>query len=261
MPFSLSWEADVILYTQPEFSPPMQCPYLPEKVLVYSTFHADGLSAGELSWLLSKGWRKFGHSFFRPACPGCKACVPLRVPVDRFRPSRSQRRVFRRCSGVRTTFGPLRYENALFDLYQSHSLVRFGQEHSFEDFAASLHSPSCPTLLSRYELGGRLVGAGYLDVGSDGLSSVYFVYDPQVSNLSLGVFSVLCEIAETARLGLPYYYLGYHVPGCDRMAYKAAFRPYQVFDWENGCWHEADTSRPDASSDTIHPLSGWTGRD
>lgn len=230
----------MILYTRPEFSPPMPCPYLPEKVLVYSTFHADSLTADELSTLLSRGWRKFGHSFFRPACPGCRACVPLRVPVARFRPSRSQRRVLRRCADVRVDFGPLRYESALFDLYHTHSHVRFGEEHSFEDFAASLHSPSCPAMLSRYEIDGRLVGAGYLDIGSDGLSSVYFTYDPAFSRLSLGVFSALCEIAETARLGLPYYYLGYHVPGCDRMAYKAAFRPYQFFDWNDGAWHEAD---------------------
>jgi arginine-tRNA-protein transferase len=176
--------------------------------------------------------------------------------VERFRPSRSQRRVLKRCSGIRTTFGPLRYESALFDLYQSHSQVRFGQEHSFEDFAASLHSPSCPTLLSRYELDGRLVGAGYLDLAYDGLSSVYFVYDPAVSHLSLGVFSVLREIAETASLGLPYYYLGYHVPGCDRMAYKASFRPHQVLDWEDGSWREGEASCPAGSPGTIPPLSG-----
>jgi arginine-tRNA-protein transferase len=246
----------MILYTRPEFSPPMPCPYLPGKVLVYSTFHADNLTPRELSELLSSGWRKFGHSFFRPACPGCRACVSLRIPVKRFRPSRSQRRVLKRCSSIRTTFGPLRYESALFDLYQSHSQVRFGQEHSFEDFAASLHSPSCPTLLSRYELDGRLVGAGYLDLAYDGLSSVYFVYDPAVSHLSLGVFSVLREIAETASLGLPYYYLGYHVPGCDRMAYKASFRPHQVLDWEDGSWREGEASCPAGSPGTIPPLSG-----
>jgi arginine-tRNA-protein transferase len=191
--------------------------------------------------LLSRGWRKFGHSFFRPACPGCRACVPLRIPVARFSPSRSQRRVLRRCADVRVDFAPLRYESALFDLYQTHSRVRFGEEHSFEDFAASLHSPSCPAILSRYRLEGRLVGAGYLDIGNDGLSSVYFTYDPDLSRLSLGIFSVLCEIAETSRLGLPYYYLGYYVPGCERMAYKATFRPYQFLDWDDGKWHETDT--------------------
>lgn len=251
----------MILYTRPEFSPPMPCPYLPDRVLVYASFYADSLDCRELAWFLSRGWRKFGHNFFRPACPGCRECIPLRVPVERFRPSRSQQRVLRRCAHLRVTFGPLRYESALFDLYHMHSRVRFGQENSFEDFAASLHSVSCPALLSRYEEDGRLVGAGYLDRSGDGLSSVYFVYDPEVSRLSLGIFSVLREIGETAALGLPYYYLGYVVPGCERMAYKARFAPHQLYRWEDGLWHEPGMEPRAPVPGVIEPFSGWTGPD
>ncbi len=251
----------MILYTRPELSPPMPCPYLPGKVLVYASFYADCLDGHELAWFLTRGWRRFGHNFFRPACPGCRACIPLRVPVERFRPSRGQERVRRRCAGVRVAFGPLRYESELFDLYHMHSRVRFGQENSFEDFAASLHSPSCPTLLSRYEVDGRLAGAGYLDAADDGLSSVYFVYDPAFSRLSLGIFSVLREIAEAARLGLPHYYLGYVVPGCERMAYKAGFTPHQLFRWEDGLWHEPGRAPEPPAPGMIPPFSGWTGPD
>ena len=246
----------MILYTRPELSPPMPCPYLPDRVLVYTSFYADSLDCRELAWFLSRGWRKFGHNFFRPACPGCRECIPLRVPVERFRASRSQQRVLRRCAHLRVSFGPLRYESALFDLYHMHSRVRFGQENSFEDFAASLHSPSCPTVLSRYEEDGRLVGAGYLDRSSDGLSSVYFVYDPDVSHLSLGTFSVLREIAETRRLGLPYYYLGYVVQGCARMTYKSKFAPHQLYDWEDGLWHEPGRIPEAPSPGMISPFSG-----
>jgi len=193
----------MILYSQPEFSQPAPCPYLPDRTLVYSFFFADSLSGAELSWFLSRGWRKFGHYFFRPACPGCRACTPLRVPVRRFKPSRGQKRVLRRCSRISVSFGPVRYEKELFDLYHTHSRVRFGQESTFDEFIANLHSASCPNLLARYEHEGRLLGAGYLDHGSDGLSSVYFVFDPAVSNLSPGIFSVLREIEETKNGGLP----------------------------------------------------------
>ena len=259
MPFFFGAGAGMILYTKPELTPPMPCPYLPGKVLVYASFYADGLDGPELTWFLSRGWRRFGHNFFRPACPGCRACIPLRVPVERFRPNRSQQRALRRCAHVRVTFGPLRYESALFDLYHSHSLVRFGQEHSFEDFAASLHSPACPVTLSRYEEGGRLIGAGYLDQGSDGLSSVYFVYDPDFSRLSLGTFSVLREIDEARSLGLPFYYLGYVVAGYDRMTYKSGFTPHQLFDWDDGLWREAGRAPEPPSPGMIPPFSGWTG--
>lgn len=230
-----SWKI-MIIYQRPEFSPPTDCPYLPGQTLVYEHFFADGLDALELDALLARGWRKFGHYYFRPACPGCRACTPLRVPVQDFRPSRSQRRVAARCAAVRVDFGPLLYGKDLFDLYQRHSRVRFGQECTFEEFAANLLAQSCPALLSRYELDGRLVGAGCLDRGMRSFSSVYFVFDPDFSRLSLGVFSVLRETEEARRLGLDYYYLGYLVPGCTRMAYKAAFRPHQLYSWSRETW-------------------------
>jgi arginine-tRNA-protein transferase len=249
----------MILYSHPELSPPTPCPYLPGQTLVYSFFFADSLSAAELSWFLSRGWRKFGHYFFRPACPDCRLCTPLRIPVQRFAPSRSQKRVLRRCAHMRVSFGPIRYEKALFDLYHTHSQVRFGQESSFDEFIANLHSTSCPTLLARYEESERLLGAGYLDLGSDGLSSVYFTFDPAFAHLSLGIFSVLREIEETRRMGLAHYYLGYVVPGCQRMAYKTGFHPYQLFSWESGLWHELGEDPQPPSPGTIRPFSGWTG--
>lgn len=249
----------MILYSHPELSPPAPCPYLPDRIQVFSFFFAGGLNAFELSWFLSRGWRRFGHYFFRPACPDCRACIPLRIPVGRFSPSRGQRRVLRRCAHVRVDFGPVRYEKELFDLYHTHSQVRFGQESTFEEFIVNLHSPACPALLARYEDNGRLLGAGYLDRGSDGLSSVYFVFDPLFSDLSPGIFSVLREIEEARKLGLPHYYLGYVVPGCARMDYKAGFRPHQLFDWGNELWHEAGYEPEPPSPGLIRPFSGWTG--
>ena len=246
----------MILYSHPELSPPSACPYLPDQTLVYSFFFAGSLSSLELSWFLSRGWRKFGHYFFRPSCPDCQACTPLRVPVERFRPSRSQERVLRRSAHIRTNFGPLRYEQQLFDLYHTHSQARFGQESTFDEFIANLHSPPCPALLARYEENGRLLGAGYLDLCSDGLSSVYFVFDPASARLSPGVFSVLREIEEAKSMGLSHYYLGYVVPGCERMAYKAGFHPHQLFHWDDELWHEPGEDPTPPSPGLIRPFSG-----
>lgn len=230
----------MIVYQHPQLSQSTDCPYLPEQTLSYEHFFADHLTGHELETLLADGWRKFGHYFFRPACPGCRACTSLRVPVARFRPSRSQKRVLRLCRNVRVSFGPLRYSSELFDLYQLHGRERFGQENSFEDFAASLHSPSCPALLARYETYGRLVAAGYLDKSAQGLSSVYFVFDPEFSALSPGVFGALREIEYARSLGLDYYYLGYIVPGCAKMAYKGRFHPHEIYSWTDRRWHEVE---------------------
>ena len=50
------------------------------------------VTAGEYLGRMVEGWRHFGTMLFRPACTGCKACRTLRVPVDHFRPNRSQQR-------------------------------------------------------------------------------------------------------------------------------------------------------------------------
>jgi leucyl-tRNA---protein transferase len=42
--------------------------------------------------LLEMGFRRSGGHVYRPHCRDCMRCVPVRVPVAQFRPSRSQRR-------------------------------------------------------------------------------------------------------------------------------------------------------------------------
>jgi arginine-tRNA-protein transferase len=226
----------MIIYQHPQLSPPTACSYLPDKILVYEYFFADCVSAHELEYFLGRGWRKFGHYFFRPACPDCRACTPLRVSVDKFQPSRSQKRVLRVGKDVRVSFGPIHYSAELFDLHQVHSQERFGEEGSFENFAANLHSPPCPALLARYELDGQLVAAGYLDHSAEAFSSVYFVFDPRFSALSLGILGALREIEHARNLDLKYYYLGYMVPGCAKMIYKGRFYPHELYSWTTGSW-------------------------
>ena len=61
------------------FAPTGQCGYLPEQTwrLEYEVF-AD-ISPAEFLDRLDQGWRRFGHSLFRPRCRSCIACQSLRV--------------------------------------------------------------------------------------------------------------------------------------------------------------------------------------
>lgn len=217
---------------------PSPCPYLPGRSFVPEFFLAAGLSAGELAELLAAGWRKFGSYFFRPACPDCRQCIPLRVAAERFAPSASQRRILRRNADLRVCCSPLRPSEAGFALYQAHSRERFGQQSDREGFIASFYQPAAPGLQLELQLAGELIGLGILDLASDGLSSVYFCFDPRHSRRNLGTFGALQELALARQLGLPWYYLGYFVPGSARMAYKDHFRPRQHFDWAGQRWQE-----------------------
>lgn len=212
------------------------CPYLPERRKQYEYFLAHRLTTAEVASCFESGWRKFGPYYFRPACPDCRECIPLRVPVADFAPSRSQRRVLRRNTGLRVDFGPLRFSERIYDLYRDHSGRRFARETTLEEFFLHFYLPSCPVLQTEVYLGDDLAGVGFLDIGTNCLSSVYFSFDPRLAGRSLGIFSVLQEIEHARRLGLPYYYLGYYVPGCPTMDYKDHFRAREHFDWDSRQW-------------------------
>lgn len=227
------------LLSEPAHDQLEPCPYLPDRQKRYLYFYALEVDAAELDELLRSGWRKFGPYFFRPDCPGCRNCIPLRVPVAAFVPSRSQRRVLRVNRDVEVSFGPLQLTEEVYRIYRQHSSGRFAQQTSLEEFATSFFLPSCPALQSELHLAGEQIGVGFLDHAADGLSSVYFSFDPHYARRSPGVFSVLQEIDQARRLELAYYYLGYYVPGSPRMAYKDGFRPREYLDWASDLWRPA----------------------
>jgi leucyl-tRNA---protein transferase len=224
------------LFQSPQLDELAPCPYLPDRQKQCEFFLAGQVSATEIDTLLAAGWRKFGYYFFRPVCPDCHRCTPLRVPVAEFAPSRSQRRLLKTGSALHMTFGPLRPSPRAYAIFRDHSLLRFGQATTIEEFIATFYQPSCPALQSELYLGEELIGVGFLDRGVDSLSSVYFCFDPLHASLQPGTFSILGEIAHAARLGLRYYYLGYYVPGCPSMIYKDHFRPRQHFSWQERLW-------------------------
>ena len=230
----------MILLKEPELDEKSICPYLTGKKKQFEYFFAHRLTEEEIARLLAEGWRKFGVYYFRPACPECSECIPLRIPVDTFTPSRSQRRNIKKNRNIEVRFVAPDFNSRIYEIYRKHSRERFGDETSLEDFIHTFYTPSCPSIQSEYYLEGELVAVGFLDTGSDCLSSVYFVYDTDYSRLGLGTYSALKEIEYAQGKGLAYYYLGYYVAGCDRMAYKGNFLPRESFDWTNGRWGYAE---------------------
>ncbi len=212
------------------------CPYLPDRKKQIKYFLASKLDESEVSFLLAKGWRKFGVYFFQPSCPDCRECIPLRVLTSKFKPSKSQRRNLKKNTDIEVVFAPLKFSERAFEIYKTHSHQRFSQECNLEEFITNFYSPSTPCLQSEFYLNGELIGLGFLDRGKDCLSSVYFIYDTKYSHLGLGTYSVLEEIKYTRSLGLQYYCLGYYIRACQKMAYKNNFKPSEHYDWLQDKW-------------------------
>ena len=81
---------------------------------------------------------------------------------------------------------------------------------------------------------GDLVAVCLIDRTADGLSAVYSFFDPTSQRISLGTYMILHAARESARTGLDYLYLGFWIENCDKMSYKARFRPAEVF--RDGEW-------------------------
>ena len=85
----------------------------------------------------------------------------------------------------------------------------------------------------QYVIDGQLVAVGVIDILPRCLSSKYLFWDPDFAFLSLGKYSALQEINwvkenQAYCPSLQYYYLGYYIHSCNKMRYKAAYRPSEL---------------------------------
>ena len=126
--------------------------------------------------------------YFRPKCDDCYDCIPIRVLADKFKPTRSQKRILKKNSEITVKFNPLKYSDKIYEIYRDHSENRFGKETDIEDFIANFYSESCPSLQSEYYLNDELIAVGFLDMSNKSLSSIYFIFKTCYEKYSLGTF-------------------------------------------------------------------------
>ncbi len=217
---------------------PVECPYLPGKEFIQEYFLALEVNENEFSTLLEKGWRKFGYYFFRPVCPECRECIPIRILTDRCRYTKSMNRVLRKNSGIKVLISKSEFNEERYQVFKKHSEIRFNTGLSMQSFIDDFCVSAVPSVFMDYKDGDRLIGVGVVDISSNALSSVYFAFDPDYSKKSPGIFSMIVEIETAKNLGKKYYYPGYYISDSNSMSYKAKFKPYEALDWETFKWSE-----------------------
>jgi arginine-tRNA-protein transferase len=218
-------------------TPPRPCSYLPQETASLDYRVYVQMSEEEYQERLRRGWRRHGAHFFRPVCPHCRECRSLRVLVQEFRPSRSQRRMLRKNRDVQVVFCEPDVTDAhlrLFNAYHADMTRRRGwppQQTTREDYENAFLIGVWPFAREmQYREGSRLIGVGLVDVVSDALSSIYFYHDPQWRPRAPGTFSILQELTFCRETGRRYLYLGYWIAGCPSMSYKANFVPHEVLE-------------------------------
>ena len=209
------------------------CPYLPARQERRVVTMLDGPDPDRLhERLMQAGFRRSQGFAYRPACPGCEACVPVRIAVARFQETRAWRRIWRHNADlVAAERRPLatREQFALFERYLAGRHGESGMAAmTWADFRAMIDdSPVASLLVEWRRPDNSLIAASLTDRSASGLSGVYKFFDPAESRRSLGSLVILWHIRRAAELGLPYVYLGYWIAGSPKMAYKARFQPLE----------------------------------
>ena len=216
---------------------PRACSYLPGRAASLEYRIIEGATGRTCQKLVARGWRRFGLSFFRPACENCAECRGIRVVVDSFRPSKSQRRCLKRNAEITTVLqrpGISREHIRLYNAYHADMSRRRGwpdRPVDAGDYIESLvmGAGDFGREIQYYD-GSRLVGVGLVDILPEGVSSVYFYHDPAWRRCGPGTFSILREIRLAKELRTPHLYLGYHIQENPSMSYKSRFMPHEILD-------------------------------
>ncbi|HNQ03030.1 MAG TPA: arginyltransferase [Thiobacillaceae bacterium] len=222
---------------------PYACSYLPARqARSQVAAPASLIDTTVYSELVRLGFRRSGQHVYRPRCDNCSACIPVRIPVAEFRPSRAQRRCQRRNRDLSLRLRPLVFEEGHYRLYRRYQQARHaggGMDHDDrEQYRNFLLQSRVDSALAEFSLQGEVVMVALVDRLLDGLSAVYTFYEPELPQRGLGVYGVLSQIRLARELGLPYLYLGYWIADCRKMAYKQAYRPLEA--WLGGHWQAMD---------------------
>lgn len=216
-----------------EFSLNDKCSYIKnnEQYTNYKLIdNCDSLNCQEL---IERGYRRFGKMYFRPICTDCNECQSIKIDVDNFEFSKSQRRVIKKASHIKSYIQSPSMTKEHLELFEKYHLYmrdkkdwdynKTSSQNYYSSFVDGHNDFGFEVL---YYDENKLIGVDLIDILKDGISSIYFYYDPDYSEYSLGRLSLYNQIAYAKQSSKKWIYLGYYVEQCPSLAYKAHYTPY-----------------------------------
>ena len=220
-----------------EFSLNDKCSYLDNKEQTTHYKIIDQCDSKNAQELIERGYRRFGKMYFRPVCETCTECQSIKIDVKKYNFSKSERRVLKKAKDIQIFIQkPIlsRDHLNLFDKYHFYMQDKKGwkyeratSDHYYNSFVAG-HENYGYEALYYYE--DKLIGVDLIDLLDDGISSIYFYYDPDYLEFSLGKLSLLKQIEFAKQNNKKWIYLGYYVEGCSSLSYKANYKPYLTLE-------------------------------
>ena len=224
-------------------TPGHDCSYLDGKIA--TTLFVDPnykISTLEYSELSALGFRRSGQHIYRPQCQDCKACIPQRIPVEQFKASRSQKRVLNKNRDIQVKSCKPAFSAESFDLYDRYIRARHSDGDMYPpdeaQFTSFLIDGRPEAKFIEFRLEDKLVAIAVADQLNDGMSAIYTFFDPDLHHLSLGSYAILWLLNVTLERKLSYLYMGYWIKDCQKMSYKTAYKPLELF--VNNQWLSVD---------------------
>jgi len=198
----------------------------------------------EIDESLNKGWAVFGRLALKPECTLCNACKPYRVKVDKFKLSKSFKRVIKKCKEIEIVVKDLCYYEDCLNLFAKHADWRnstrswnkedFSRENFEDNF---VHGPKGLKQVHFY-LKSKLVCVNYLVITKTTCYSMYTYYDPDCLEYSLGTLAILNGIQMCKNMNFEHLHMGFYVEGCQSLSYKDRYKPGETYDFKTKKWSD-----------------------
>jgi arginine-tRNA-protein transferase len=220
-----------------EFSTQDKCSYLQDKTQFTHYKVIENCSSKECQELIERGYRRFGKMYFRPICASCQECQSIKIDAQNYKFSKSARRILKKAKDIKSYLQTPTMSQAHIDLFAKYHLYMKEKkswtyhettpEHYYQSFVDG-HGDFGYEVLYFYE--GELIGVDLIDILEDGISSIYFYYDPDFASYSLGKLSLYNQIKYAINSQKKWVYLGYYVEQCPSLSYKAEYKPYLTLE-------------------------------
>lgn len=215
---------------------PDTCSYLPGEISSLEYRVSNTMTAERFERLMARGWRRFANYYFRPACATCRECRSLRVDVNTFAPTKSQRRTIKRHVGVELEIREPTVTSSHVDLFNRYHIdmhKRRDWPHKVITASEYLDGFIGSATFAReylYFFEDELIAVGLVDETENASSSAYFYHAPEWRSRGIGTYSMLRELEVAKAAGRSHHYLGYWIQDCPSMAYKNRYGPHELLD-------------------------------
>ncbi|GGI88867.1 arginyltransferase [Shewanella gelidii] len=207
------------------------CVYKPEKQEQLLVIQEEQLDISLFERLLALGFRRSGDAMYKPRCAGCQACLPIRIPIADFSPSKRQKRTLKNNLDIHWQVTE-QYNEKHYQLYAQYIAERHMDGPMYpptpEQYQNFLLCRWLQPLFIELYHEQELIGVAVTDHSSNCFSAIYSYFSPKLAKRSLGALMILIQIEVAKQMGKQYLYLGYQIDDNRKMNYKRLYRPYEI---------------------------------